>query len=86
MKKYFEIPYCLNTQYSFKLKEILKWCNEKKNYHMSKQLLNYITDNNLINLEKEYYIHYIRYLDFIKNNKGNENEYEGYSLIEKENI
>lgn len=83
MINYTEIPYSVNIPNYFKLKDIIKWCNENKNYTLSEKLLLYIKDNNLCN-DKLYCIKKLPYKNYIKDEEQKFIKYLGYYLQERE--
>lgn len=84
MAKYTEIPYSVNIERYFKLKDIIRWCNENKNYALSEKLLLYIKDKDFNNLNKEYKINRTPFLYYLeKEIEESYIRYLGYELVEK---
>lgn len=75
------ITFYINKDVSFKLRDIVRWCESNPKYEISEKLLLYIDDNNLRNSDKWYYIVSESSYSFMMRGASNEYEkYFGYSL------
>ena len=71
----------INTHESFKLKCILEWCTNNPRVQLAEMLLSYISDNDLTDMENEYAVNHVPYIDFAERGKATEySKYLGYSM------